>query len=540
MPGLSLLAEEPSVPTNIPITGVLTPEYMADPDFASIQLIQTNNIINAEAARTKYGYTGSGYSIAIIDSGVDYTHPALGGGFGQGYRVVAGYDFVNDDGDPMDDNGHGTHVAGIAAGNNSTYKGIVPDANIIALKVANSSGQGNFNDIESAFQWVIANRETYNIVSINLSMGSGNYTSLPSNQLEDEFTTLTSEGVFIAISSGNSFFSYSSQQGMGYPAISSSVVSVGATWDANVGGVSWGDGATDTTTDASRITSFSQRHSSTSIFAPGALLTAAYPGNSYGTLGGTSMAAPVVAGAAVMVHQALVDRGRDDLANQSRILQFFTDNGTTVIDGDDEDDNVTNTSLSFKQIDLEAAMDDVAATATPTPSASPTATPTPTPTPEPTATPTPTPTPEPSPTPTATPTPTPTPIPTATPTPTPVPAPPPPTTPKEVSDFMERLNEVIRQIAIRFEGEENQNVIDSLRDFQEAIKTALRESFSEFSRSTRRQMKQTRRVTVRIVRLNNKMYYKSSDTKAIRKKLRKQKRKATRLTTKIVGVLGNQ
>jgi subtilisin family serine protease len=60
---------------------------------------------------------GTGVRIAIIDTGVDYRHPDLGGGFGPGFRVVGGYDFINDDDDPVDDNGHGSHVAGIAAAN---------------------------------------------------------------------------------------------------------------------------------------------------------------------------------------------------------------------------------------------------------------------------------------------------------------------------------------------------------------------------------------------------------------------------------------
>ncbi len=61
------------------------------------------------------GYTGKGVIVAIIDSGIDYTHPALGGGLWEGYKVISGYDFVNDDEDPVDDLRHGTHVAGIVA-----------------------------------------------------------------------------------------------------------------------------------------------------------------------------------------------------------------------------------------------------------------------------------------------------------------------------------------------------------------------------------------------------------------------------------------
>src|SRR5881628_649832 len=68
------------------------------------------------AAANHPSVTGAGTSIAIIDTGVDYNHPALGGGFGPGHKVVAGYDFVDNDTDPMDTDGHGTGVAGLAAG----------------------------------------------------------------------------------------------------------------------------------------------------------------------------------------------------------------------------------------------------------------------------------------------------------------------------------------------------------------------------------------------------------------------------------------
>ena len=71
-------------------------------------------LIKQDAAISHYpSINGSGQSIAIIDTGIDYRHPALGGGFGPGFKVVAGYDFVDDDPDPMDEDGHGTGVAGV-------------------------------------------------------------------------------------------------------------------------------------------------------------------------------------------------------------------------------------------------------------------------------------------------------------------------------------------------------------------------------------------------------------------------------------------
>ncbi len=95
--------------------------------------------------------TGKNISIAIIDTGIDYTHPDLGGCFGENCKVKSGYDFVNNDDDPMDDHGHGTHCAGIAAGK-GILDGVAPDADLYAYKVLNEEGWGSW-------EWVIAGME---------------------------------------------------------------------------------------------------------------------------------------------------------------------------------------------------------------------------------------------------------------------------------------------------------------------------------------------------------------------------------------------
>ena len=105
------------------------------------------NLIKQSNAIGHYpNINGSGQSIAIIDTGVDYKHPALGGGFGPGYKVVAGYDFVDDDPDPMDQDGHGTGIAGIIGANDfvyngNHYRGLAPKANIIALRALDNNAR---------------------------------------------------------------------------------------------------------------------------------------------------------------------------------------------------------------------------------------------------------------------------------------------------------------------------------------------------------------------------------------------------------------
>ena len=95
--------------------------------------------------------TGHGIVVAIIDTGIDYTHPDLGGCFGPGCRVMGGYDFINDDSDPMDDMGHGTHVAGIV-GASGVSTGVAPDVSFLAYKVLNESGFGSFSGIIEAIE----------------------------------------------------------------------------------------------------------------------------------------------------------------------------------------------------------------------------------------------------------------------------------------------------------------------------------------------------------------------------------------------------
>ncbi len=307
---------------------------------------------------------GTGYSVAVLDTGIDYTHPDLGGGWGN--RVIAGWDFVNNDADPMDDNGHGTHVAGIIGSSNAVYAGVAPNVNLIALKVLGADGSGSYGSIEDALTWVLANRTRYNIVSINLSLGSGNYTADPFDYLEGSFSALKSQGVFISAAAGNSYYTYSGQMGLAFPGVSPNVVSVGAVWDGDFGPMAWGSGARDNTTAPDRIASFSQRSESLGILAPGAMITSTYLGGGFRAMAGTSMASPVIAGAAALLHQALDAAGKSGLANQDSILALMKSTGVRIVDGDDENDNVVNTGLAFQRLNLFAAMQAVGTVTSPT------------------------------------------------------------------------------------------------------------------------------------------------------------------------------
>jgi subtilisin family serine protease len=117
-------------------------------------------------------FNGSGYSIAILDTGADLDHTAFGPDLdsnGIGDRIVYQYDFADTDTNANDVNGHGTNVAGIAAG-------LATGANLIILKVFSDTGAGNSAFVEQALRWVAENAAPYNIVSVNMSLGdNGNY-----------------------------------------------------------------------------------------------------------------------------------------------------------------------------------------------------------------------------------------------------------------------------------------------------------------------------------------------------------------------------
>ena len=314
------------------------------------------SVIGLPQVQSQYPYTGAGYSVAVLDTGIDYNNTNLGGGFGAGHRVVAGYDFINNDANPMDDNGHGTLIAGIIGSSSPTLPGIAPKVNLIDLKVLDSHMNGNWTAIDSALQWVVSHRTQFNIVAVNLSLGSGNYTANPYALLESDFATLKNAGVFTAISSGNSFYTYNSQPGIAYPATSPSVVSVGATWAGNFGSNTWSSGATDYASATDQILSVTQRSSALSILAPGAWITSDGMNNTTQTMGGTSMAAAVVTGSAVLIHQAYDSTGKGALATQDNILHLMQTTGVTVVDNDAKDSNVVPTGLSFKRLNLAAAI----------------------------------------------------------------------------------------------------------------------------------------------------------------------------------------
>jgi len=169
-------------------------------------LERTGAAIGATSVRQELGYDGSGVGIAVIDSGVTSFHDDLGG-LGSWQRVDRFVDFVNGRDAAYDDYGHGTHVAGIIAGNGADSgglrAGIAPNARIIALKVLDENGHGYISDVIAALQYAVANRDALNIRVINLSVAAGVYESYHTDPLTRAARKAVAAGIVVVAAGGN-------------------------------------------------------------------------------------------------------------------------------------------------------------------------------------------------------------------------------------------------------------------------------------------------------------------------------------------------
>ncbi|MEM8875266.1 MAG: S8 family serine peptidase [Planctomycetota bacterium] len=301
-----------------------------------------SKLIDLDLAAEKFPqYTGAGQAIAVIDTGIDYTHPALGGGFGEGFKVVGGYDFLDNDADPIDTDGHGTGVAGIIAADDYvdpfvdsvTHRGVAQDADLIALRVGDG-GSIPLSRIDRALDWVLDNRVRFNITAVNLSLGFGNFTEREVDaQLSDEFRRLAEAGVFVAAASGNDNDAQTgpiTQDGVSYPAADPNVFAVGAVDTDNV------------------ITDFTQRNTELDLLAPGNRVRTLGLDGSYVRISGTSFASPFAAAASVLVREA------NPTATPGDIASILTTTGQLNRDGDNESGNTTG--LPFPVLDLDNAL----------------------------------------------------------------------------------------------------------------------------------------------------------------------------------------
>jgi len=224
---------------------------------------------------------GTGVNVSIIDTGIDYTHPDLDANY------KGGYDFANDDADPKDDNGHGTHCAGIVAAedNDIGVVGVAPEANLYAVKVLNRFGSGWLSDVIAGIDWSVDN----DMDVVSMSLGTSTYSA----SLETACNNAYNTGLVLVAAAGNSGDGDPTTDEYSYPAAYGSVIAVGATDSTDVA-PSWSNSGPYLELAAPGVSIYS------TLPTYRVTLTRTY-GYDYGTLSGTSMACPHVTGTAALV-----------------------------------------------------------------------------------------------------------------------------------------------------------------------------------------------------------------------------------------------
>jgi subtilisin family serine protease len=239
--------------------------------------------------------TGRGVTVAVLDTGIDHTHPDLGGCIGAGCKVAGGYNFVEgeDATNSMDQNGHGTHVAGIIAAK-GVLTGVAPDVTLYAYKVLSDLGSGNDSGIIAALEKAVdpdGDPLTDDQIDIvNMSLGGAN---TPDSPVSEAANNAMVAGVIVVVAAGNRGSSYST---IDSPGNAEQVLTVGASDNSGT------------------IADFSSRgpvegkvYIKPELMAPGVQINSTKAGGDYVRFSGTSMAAPHVAGGAALLRQLYPD-----------------------------------------------------------------------------------------------------------------------------------------------------------------------------------------------------------------------------------------
>ncbi|MDD2804189.1 MAG: S8 family peptidase [Elusimicrobiales bacterium] len=243
------------------VTGL--PEPKADAaDPASKEIPWGVSRVNAQAA---WDYTaGRGVKVAVIDTGMDFNHPDLAPNYKGGYNAV------DPAAAPMDDQGHGTHVAGTIAAvkDGKGVAGVAPAADLYAVKVLDKNGSGQYSWIIAGIEWAIEHR--MQVINMSLGGGQGN------EALRQVMEKAAEAGVTVVCAAGND------AGPVNYPAKYPQAIAVSASDSAD------------------KIASFSSRGPELAVIAPGVKINSTMKGGGYGALSGTSMACPHVAGLAAI------------------------------------------------------------------------------------------------------------------------------------------------------------------------------------------------------------------------------------------------
>ncbi|MCL6450326.1 MAG: S8 family peptidase [Acetobacteraceae bacterium] len=218
------------------------------------------------------GNKGDNVKICIIDTGVDIDHPDL--------AYLGGYDYYNNDSNPDDDHGHGTHCAGIAAAldNDIGVIGVAPLAHLYACKVLSASGSGSWSTVAKGIDW--ARNNGMHVISMSLGGTLGSIT------LKNACDNAWNAGIVLSVAAGNNGNSSGTGDNVTYPARYDSCIAVAA-YDSNHVRAYW-----------------SSTGPAVELAAPGVSIYSTYKGGTYTTMSGTSMACPHVTGVAALVKYA--------------------------------------------------------------------------------------------------------------------------------------------------------------------------------------------------------------------------------------------
>lgn len=299
------------------------------------------------------GYTGQGVVVAVIDTGIDADHPDLQDDLireecflSLGGCPMTGGVRASGPGSAEDGNGHGTHVSGIITSSDPLYRGIAPDAGIVAVKVLNDKGRGSFSDVMAAVDWATSHTEALGIRVINLSLG-GETGYLGECDAFNPASAAVMEaaadaGIAVFAASGNSAL----KEAVSYPACLSSVISVGAVYDDALGPVSWGTLigvlCQDFETAVDQVACFSNASPVLDLLAPGSAIVSSVPGGGAGAKSGTSMACPHAAAAAAVILDKSPGLTPDEIKHR------LVSTGIQVQD--------PRNSLTFPRIDVRSAL----------------------------------------------------------------------------------------------------------------------------------------------------------------------------------------
>ncbi|MFP4567662.1 MAG: S8 family serine peptidase [Candidatus Woesearchaeota archaeon] len=260
----------------------------------STDIIESKTLNNYEISGQKIN--GEGEVICVIDTGIDYTHSALGGCTtneflnGECAKVIGGINIMNESLSTIDDHGHGTHVAGIIAGDSAQITGVAPKAKLLSIKALGSNGGGYVSDLILGIEWCFNNRETYNITTISISAGglttysntcdAENTQFAQSAELVNEVIT---HNISIVVATGND----GRYTGTNYPACLSEAIPVTSISKTKT-----------YATSANRGVNFQNL-----MTAPGVSILSANIGGGSTYKSGTSMATPHISGAIALMQQ---------------------------------------------------------------------------------------------------------------------------------------------------------------------------------------------------------------------------------------------